>query len=769
MALELVYTSATKGLRAGTSGFCTVAMTRGLPPALVPRLEALGGYRPGPSGDGPVASAFWRIDLAGSIAHVLSVVGPAPPDHTQRTNKIATYLVLGADELVPAGPAWLLGRPGLVRRAWQGDPAWIEAPVRVPASGPVGPRVCIAWQAASGDAGWAGAVASAFLRDQGKPIHVVVPASLDPLPLADEVICLLPDWARWRLTFSTYFLQPVAGVPCALRFCLEGTPAADAARQSKSMVLDLVRGPGTAPDGRHARVARTGVDEEALAEARAKQAAAAKAAKAAAARAAVARAKAEEIQVEPAGPEDPQRKASMRRIPMWNDEDKAAPLEEVERRKGLLVALGMSGGPAMVVLGILVLALVATLLGFFVVPYVATMNRAADEVTGGAAANAPSPSTPAHAPDNRDPSPPPVADAAGPGAASAPSVDHAPGVDLDHAAGPGPGPGTESMPGSTPAPTPEPNPAPAPVDAGALPASTAADRPSPNEADPAQESNPLLSGTLFGAIGYFRQDRSDRRDEVTMSWSAPSGIAAPAAAHFRTSPSFDAFGVLATGHELRIDGMEHFVAEATVRGRDVVVRVRGLGDAMPPALADALSGSKSANEWSPVLARCTVEVLDPAGVPVAMVGFAKPAGTQLVVDGTRPVVVPAPAGDPLVVQVLSGRDRARTVRAECVVAAGTNENLDASALLRVSALRTVSADGSVSISVRSDPKAAARRAEISQRMTFLEPDARGPLQRELSELKPDPKTFDFTLRVSLPSGAVLLDASMRLPEPGGAR
>ncbi|MFZ4467533.1 MAG: hypothetical protein ACOYO7_10810, partial [Phycisphaerales bacterium] len=302
MALELVYTSATKGLRAGTSGFCTVAMTRGMPPALVPRLEALGGYRPGPSGDGPVAFAFWRIDLAGSIAHVLSVVGPAPPDHTQRTNKIATYVVLGADELVPAGPAWLLGQPGLLRSAWKGDPSWIEAPVRVPASGAAGPRVCSAWMAACGDAGWAGTVASAFLRDQGKPIHVIVPASLDPLPLADEVICLLPDWARWRLTFSTYFLQPVAGVPCSLRFCLEGTPAADAARQSKSMVVDLVRGPGQAPDGRHARVARTGVDEEALAEARAKQAASAKAA---AAKAAAARAKSQEILVEPAAPEDP--------------------------------------------------------------------------------------------------------------------------------------------------------------------------------------------------------------------------------------------------------------------------------------------------------------------------------------------------------------------------------------------------------------------------------------------------------------------------------
>ena len=42
MALELIYTSAVRGLRAGTSGFCTVAMTKGLPPALVPRLEALG-------------------------------------------------------------------------------------------------------------------------------------------------------------------------------------------------------------------------------------------------------------------------------------------------------------------------------------------------------------------------------------------------------------------------------------------------------------------------------------------------------------------------------------------------------------------------------------------------------------------------------------------------------------------------------------------------------------------------------------------------------
>ena len=265
MALELIYTSAVRGLRAGTSGFCTVAMTKGLPPALVPRLEALGGYRAGPSGTGPNAYCFWRVETATGIAHVLSIVGPAPPDHTARSNKIATYLVLAPDELVPAGPAWLLSQPALLRSSWSGAPAWIDAPVRVPTTRDTGPRPCAAWQAATGDAGWAGVLASAFLRDQARPIHVIYGAAIEPLPLVEEAIRLLPEWARWRATFSTYFLQPVAGTPCAWRFCLDGTPAADAARQSKGLVIDITRTAGPAPESRFARMARTGIDEEAVA------------------------------------------------------------------------------------------------------------------------------------------------------------------------------------------------------------------------------------------------------------------------------------------------------------------------------------------------------------------------------------------------------------------------------------------------------------------------------------------------------------------------
>ena len=45
MAFELIYTSAQAGVRPGSTGFCTVAMTSGMPPALVSRLESLTGYR----------------------------------------------------------------------------------------------------------------------------------------------------------------------------------------------------------------------------------------------------------------------------------------------------------------------------------------------------------------------------------------------------------------------------------------------------------------------------------------------------------------------------------------------------------------------------------------------------------------------------------------------------------------------------------------------------------------------------------------------------
>jgi hypothetical protein len=228
--------------------------------------------------------------------------------------------------------------------------------------------------------------------------------------------------------------------------------------------------------------------------------------------------------------------------------------------------------------------------------------------------------------------------------------------------------------------------------------------------------------------------------------------------------------VLAAGHELRIDGMDRFVADASVRGREVVVRIKGPEDPAPEVLASAVRAGPSTKPWRAVLDRCAIDVFDATGSMAATVGFAKENGTALTVDSQRAVVVQASPMDPLVVQVLSGKGRARTVRIERVVMAGTNEFMEATGLVTLKAQRAVADDGSLSLIAVANPDASRRVGEITQRMTpDLDPDERARLQQELGQLRPDPKTFDLTVRVVLPSGALLYDAPLKLPVQGGGR
>ena len=80
MSHELFYTSVPRGLKPGTKGFCTVAVTRGLPGLLADRLEALSAYRPlFPAGSpqaaqNPVSWAHWRVSISGQTYCVLSRV-----------------------------------------------------------------------------------------------------------------------------------------------------------------------------------------------------------------------------------------------------------------------------------------------------------------------------------------------------------------------------------------------------------------------------------------------------------------------------------------------------------------------------------------------------------------------------------------------------------------------------------------------------------------------------------------------------------------------
>lgn len=263
MAYELYYTSAPRGLRPQTSGICTVGLTRGFPAPFIPRIEALSGYRK-PSDNAelsecPIAFSHWVVEGGGVNRHVLSTVRMAPPDHTGRSNKFAHHLLLREDECVAPGPAWLLQQAGVVADSWTGEPRELPHEKRMPIAGRVIAGICASWQRAGGDAGWAGVLANAAMLDPTKVCAVIVPRGTDSLALIAEAMLLLPTELRWRVTFTSYFMEPIAGVRCSWRFCRDGTPAAAAARAGGGTCIDLCLGAPCTRTGRFIDFARTGV------------------------------------------------------------------------------------------------------------------------------------------------------------------------------------------------------------------------------------------------------------------------------------------------------------------------------------------------------------------------------------------------------------------------------------------------------------------------------------------------------------------------------
>ncbi len=261
MSHELYYTSAPKGLELGTSGFCTVAATRGLPRPLREQMQALSDYRhlfTPLDPRNPVGYAYTQVRAGGGLWFVLSRTADAPLDYTGRGNYFAHHVALEAAELPRGGPAWLASQRGFLETTWRGEPRTLDAG-RPALGGDQPPAPCRRWESAAGDAGWAGVLAQQFDLDPGRPVALVYHAGFDPLPLLAEALALLPPQRRWEVTFNTYYTAPAPGVPCAWR-CL---PRAYLEREQPAwlggaLVLDLTRPLGRAPNGPLAEGARTG-------------------------------------------------------------------------------------------------------------------------------------------------------------------------------------------------------------------------------------------------------------------------------------------------------------------------------------------------------------------------------------------------------------------------------------------------------------------------------------------------------------------------------
>ena len=264
MAYELIYTSAERGLRPGTRGFCTVAHTQGMPPQQIQLLEALSAYKNLYSVHDtqekaePIAWSHLTSNLVGRSASIVSRVGATVADHTGRSNKLAHHVLLQQRERPLGGPAWLCQQSGFLRDAWDEQPHLIADMKEIPA-GDYEAAPATAWEALTGDPAYAAFLPNAF-KANGDAITVIAFApGTDMLALIAESLALLEPSQRWNVTFSTYFTQLAVGASCAWRCCVaDSDTLREARRNPRTTILDLTAPLPPVPTGPLAELARTG-------------------------------------------------------------------------------------------------------------------------------------------------------------------------------------------------------------------------------------------------------------------------------------------------------------------------------------------------------------------------------------------------------------------------------------------------------------------------------------------------------------------------------
>ena len=223
MAMELVYTSATKGIKPGSFGFCTVACSREMNERTILTLEKISGYRRvnSSSAQSPTVYAHLFVEGGGETKRVLSRIGDAGLDYSKRDNKIACHFLLDANDLIEAGPAALFSVPNLFVEKWNEKPKYFERPIVFPRI-PVLKTTLDGWKKLAVDPGWAGVLASTAFN--ARSTILIVDPELDVLRLFQEAIALLPENARWNVTFSTYFTKAAPGVRCQWKAIIKGAP-----------------------------------------------------------------------------------------------------------------------------------------------------------------------------------------------------------------------------------------------------------------------------------------------------------------------------------------------------------------------------------------------------------------------------------------------------------------------------------------------------------------------------------------------------------------
>jgi len=266
MAQELIYTSAQKGLRPGTRGFCTVAYTKSLHPEAIHIMESLSAYtnlypvHDSRAEQNPISYRHYLFKMAHRDMSIISRVGPTLADHTHRTNKLAHHILLSKRERIPAGPAWLLCQQNLFRQNWNEEPHRISEEKTIPNCQEENSTFSPTWETITGDAGWAGMLAYAYMTRPKLPSFIIFEPGMNIIPLFKESMNLLAPEIRWNITFDTYYTTAMAGSSCLWRGCVPNADALrEAKRDKKILVIDLTRKLTAPPDNTLVKCAREGL------------------------------------------------------------------------------------------------------------------------------------------------------------------------------------------------------------------------------------------------------------------------------------------------------------------------------------------------------------------------------------------------------------------------------------------------------------------------------------------------------------------------------
>lgn len=262
MPHELIYTSSPRGLKAGATGYCTVAHTPNLPTDLANQLEGISHYRhlqvgaTASESANPVAYAHSVLTTGYTVHHVVSRVADSGLDHSGRSNFLAHHVAFGTDSLPDAGPAWLCGQRFFVMK-WDRAAGLIPDDRSIP-SGHPNPKTCHEWKRLTGDAGWGGVLAAA--TNAAEPATIIFEPGQDVLALIAESMALLPTEARWNVTFNTYFTGSAVRTTCQWRCVVANSvEAKEALTARRGAILRLDQPMGGVPSGPLVEAGRTGI------------------------------------------------------------------------------------------------------------------------------------------------------------------------------------------------------------------------------------------------------------------------------------------------------------------------------------------------------------------------------------------------------------------------------------------------------------------------------------------------------------------------------